>query len=195
MVQDSPSFAYADSFSPARNHRKRRPRPDRDPVPPAVLLGRTTEDLAAGEWLRECKSPWNSLIAQLRSQPLSGTEQLREAFAVLQLSSPAVLCLGLGSPSASRDARAQLAFLLAICDDLSINRAQVSIYDPVFTEQDVQLLQTLGIACLAEDRASFLASHSSLTLKPCPASTLQTPGPHARLHAALRSPLIRKPAA
>ena len=30
------------------------------------------------------------------------------------------LCLGLGSPAESREARAQLAFLLAACDDLSI---------------------------------------------------------------------------
>lgn len=33
---------------------------------------------------------------------------------------PAVLCLGLGSPTASRDARAQLAFLLAACDALAL---------------------------------------------------------------------------
>ena len=35
---------------------------------------------------------------------------------------PKVLCLGLGSPSASRDARAQLAFLLTLCEDLRIVR-------------------------------------------------------------------------
>lgn len=30
------------------------------------------------------------------------------------------LCLGLGSPSSSRDARSQLAFLLGTCDKLNI---------------------------------------------------------------------------
>lgn len=34
-----------------------------------------------------------------------------------------VLCLGLGSPGESHNARAQLAFLLSICDKFDIVRA------------------------------------------------------------------------
>lgn len=38
------------------------------------------------------------------------------------MESPTVLCLGLGSPTGSRDARIQLAFLLAACHELDIVR-------------------------------------------------------------------------
>lgn len=34
--------------------------------------------------------------------------------------SPDILCLGLGSPGSSRDARVQLAFLLSVCHELDI---------------------------------------------------------------------------
>jgi len=51
-----------------------------------------------------------------------------------------ILCLGLGSPSNSRDARAQLAFLLRLCGDLNLVGAHVTLYDPIFTDEDTQLL-------------------------------------------------------
>ncbi|EPT05905.1 hypothetical protein FOMPIDRAFT_1021076 [Fomitopsis schrenkii] len=70
-----------------------------------------------------------------------------------------VLCLGLGSPSASRDARAQLAFLLTLCEDLRIDRAHVSVYDPVFAEDDIALLDALG-------RARFRAVAPTLAFMP-----------------------------
>lgn len=47
-------------------------------------------------------------------------EILRDAMRDLSITSPEVLCLGLGSPSCSRDARAQLAFLLSTCDSCDI---------------------------------------------------------------------------
>ena len=47
---------------------------------------------------------------------------LEDALRALRMQAPqlAVLCLGLGSPCGSRDARAQLAWLLDACDRLSI---------------------------------------------------------------------------
>lgn len=44
------------------------------------------------------------------------TDLLTEALTEASLNYSSVLCLGLGSPTASREARAQLAFLLDICD-------------------------------------------------------------------------------
>ncbi|KAJ3812671.1 SRR1-domain-containing protein, partial [Lentinula lateritia] len=56
-----------------------------------------------------------------------------------------VTCLGLGSPETSDNARAQLAFLLKVCDALNIDCARISIYDPVFTDEDKSLLRQLGM--------------------------------------------------
>ncbi|KIL00132.1 hypothetical protein PAXRUDRAFT_345794 [Paxillus rubicundulus Ve08.2h10] len=58
-----------------------------------------------------------------------------------------VLCLGLGSPCSSRDARAQLAFLSRLCALSNIDSANVSVYDPVFTDADRRLFQVLGMQC------------------------------------------------
>jgi len=51
------------------------------------------------------------------------------------------LCLGLGSPSSSAVARTQLAFLVELCAQMDISPESVSLYDPVFSEEDKQLLR------------------------------------------------------
>jgi hypothetical protein len=78
------------------------------------------------------------------------------------------LCLGLGSPSSSGPARAQLALLLSICDALHIvsskydvlravltitkDHAHVSLYDPVFSPTDHNLLGSLGTHVLPAEQ-------------------------------------------
>ncbi|KAI0670584.1 SRR1-domain-containing protein [Trametes maxima] len=130
-------FGYEDHFTPARTKKKRKNRPQPAPPSPAVLLDRVSGELAHSDWLRDS-------LQSLR-------ESLEEAFASSD-GAPGVLCLGLGSPAASRDARAQLALLLAVCDDLSIDRTRVSVYDPVFAAEDVQLLAHLRLTALPENR-------------------------------------------
>ncbi|KAI0637181.1 SRR1-domain-containing protein [Trametes polyzona] len=133
----STQFGYEDHFTPARTRKKRKNRPQTAPPSPAALLKRASEELGQGDWLQD-------VLQALR-------ESLQEAFPVSD-SAPNVLCLGLGSPASSRDARAQLAFLLAACDDLSIDRMNVSVYDPVFAEEDLRLLTELGLSPLPEHR-------------------------------------------
>ena len=53
---------------------------------------------------------------------ITHTEIIRESMDAASFRCTSVLCLGLGSPSSSRDARAQLAFLLTLCEDLRIVR-------------------------------------------------------------------------
>ncbi|KAI0361882.1 hypothetical protein OH77DRAFT_1440886 [Trametes cingulata] len=139
MAQDevNTKFGYDDHFTPARTRKKRKNRPQAAPPSPAVLLDRASEELAQSDWLLEAQQI-------LR-------ESLEEAFAASD-AAPDVLCLGLGSPASSRDARAQLAFLLAACDDLSIDRTKVSVYDPVFVEEDLRLLAQLRLTPLPENR-------------------------------------------
>ncbi|KAI9064223.1 SRR1-domain-containing protein [Trametes sanguinea] len=136
-AQGSAQFGYEDHFTPARTRKKRKNRPQAAPPSPTVLLNKASEELAQGDWLRDAQQT-------LR-------ESLEEAFAPSD-AAPDVLCLGLGSPASSRDARAQLAFLLAACDDLSIDRTRVSVYDPVFADEDLQLLAQFRLTHLPENR-------------------------------------------
>lgn len=149
MADAPPTFGYADSFTPTRTRKKRRSRLGKEALSPAVLLDRATEELTATDWLRDCK------------------QLLRDALASLRLSAHRVLCLGLGSPAASRDARAQLAFLLAVCDDLSLDRTHISVYDPVFTADDTRLLDALGVHRLAENRrAGYAVDEPTIVFMP-----------------------------
>ncbi|KAH9951398.1 hypothetical protein B0H21DRAFT_280471 [Amylocystis lapponica] len=155
LSEESPSFSYADPFTPSRTRKKRKNRISREPVSPHLLLVRTRRDLSTNDWLHKSTQHLRDTLAFLPSQPLG------------------ILCLGLGSPSGSPDARAQLVFLLAVCDDLSIvcisvlvprditrstrarasqDRAKVAVYDPVFTEQDIELLDTLAVSRIAENK-------------------------------------------
>lgn len=72
-----------------------------------------------------------------------------------------IVCLGLGSPTASRSAQIQLALLLALREHLaahprftnsSDSRDIVSVaYDPIFTSDDIELLEKHSIKCSRSD--------------------------------------------
>ncbi|KAG7452665.1 SRR1-domain-containing protein [Guyanagaster necrorhizus] len=103
---------------PSQRKRKNRPRRHRPSV--SDLVERTIQDLQNDQWT------------------VSAIQIVRDSFsAVHNDECPDVLCLGLGSPCSSPNSRAQLAFLLLICKSLNIDRSRVSLYDPVFTEEDL----------------------------------------------------------
>jgi len=77
---------------------------------------------------------------------------MQDSLTALSWTSPNVLCLGLGSPCTSRDSRNQLAFLLHITERFHIKHGRVSIYDPVFTEEDVALLTELELCRLTDNQ-------------------------------------------
>ncbi|KAH9901185.1 hypothetical protein C8Q73DRAFT_662608 [Cubamyces lactineus] len=148
----SSQFGYEDHFTPARTRKKRKNRPQAAPPSLTVLLDRASEELAHGDWLRETQQ--------------SLRESLEEAFPASD-AAPSVLCLGLGSPASSRDARAQLAFLLAACDDLSIDRTNVAAFDPVFAPQDLELLAQLRLTALPDNRqASYELRSPTIVFMP-----------------------------
>ncbi|RDB24040.1 SRR1-like protein [Hypsizygus marmoreus] len=132
-TDDFASFSYSD-FKPANSRKKRRNRNTKDRPSFLAVIQRLREELGQGDWLTQCQQ----LLV----------ESLGKAF----LSSPDVLCLGLGSPTSSLNARVQLAFLLEICDHLNIDRARVSVYDPVFTDEDLSLFTELQVQILTENK-------------------------------------------
>ncbi|EMD38602.1 hypothetical protein CERSUDRAFT_94134 [Gelatoporia subvermispora B] len=80
---------------------------------------------------------------------------------------PGCICLGLGSPAASRDARAQLAFLLEACDALELDRGAIPVFDPVFSDEDHALLSELGLQPTAEDKqARYALEDTTLAYMP-----------------------------
>ncbi|KAF8911160.1 SRR1-domain-containing protein, partial [Gymnopilus junonius] len=70
----------------------------------------------------------------------------------------AILCLGLGSPTASQNARIQLAFLTETCKLLNVAHSAISIYDPVFTQEDTAFLEKeLQMTVLSKENARFIS--------------------------------------
>ncbi|KAI0797800.1 SRR1-domain-containing protein [Abortiporus biennis] len=142
MAENITPFNYDTPFTPARPRKKRKNKPGlhatTNQTQPSEALHRMRQYLLQGDWMLECK------------------QLLRESVSLLQASSPEVLCLGLGSPASSRDARAQLAFLLEACDEMSLDYSKVSAYDPVFTPEDQQLLDDLEGAAYPFDTPTIV---------------------------------------
>jgi len=125
-------YQYSDSFIRAGPRKKRKGRLRQETASTSALLERVANELINSGWMSKCQ------------------QMLCDTMKELSFTSTEVLCLGLGSPSCSRDARAQLAFLLSTCDSCDIERRKVLVCDPVFTEADVELLRSLQLNCLAD---------------------------------------------
>ncbi|KAG8825372.1 hypothetical protein FRC19_011609 [Serendipita sp. 401] len=78
---------------------------------------------------------------------------------------PQLRCLGLGSPSESRSARLQLAFILEIMMRINIPVEDAVFYDPVFTAEDMNGMQALGLSVINGDEAK-------VALHPLPGPTI-----------------------
>ncbi|KAG1762446.1 SRR1-domain-containing protein [Suillus occidentalis] len=137
------SFAYSQATTRTRARKKRR-----GDEPPLLidLVDRCKADIESDGWITTClgweRASTNDCLIQ-------------DALRKTDMPCPDVLCLGLGSPSSSRVARAQLAFLISSCTILEIVLSNVSVYDPVFTDADKALFQSFGMRCLP-DTASLL---------------------------------------
>ncbi|KDQ60616.1 hypothetical protein JAAARDRAFT_555598 [Jaapia argillacea MUCL 33604] len=119
------SFLYAE-FTPTRT-RKNRKTKDKPAVTLQTLFHHARMELASWSWMLEYQSILRTVFSDL----------------TIDMSSLNVVCLGLGSPSTSVNARLQLGFLLRLCEDFGISHRKVSVYDPVFTQSDVLFLEEL----------------------------------------------------
>ncbi|EIM90416.1 SRR1-domain-containing protein [Stereum hirsutum FP-91666 SS1] len=125
-------FQYNDSFKPSKS-RKRRKHPTQTPNA-ADLYTRCAEELKSGSWLDQCHRLMTGALTE-------GSSHFSR-----------VLCLGLGCPTSSKEARAQLALLLEICQRNSLDLSRIFVYDPVFTDEDVKFLNGLQISVLSENK-------------------------------------------
>ncbi|KAJ7738512.1 SRR1-domain-containing protein [Mycena maculata] len=127
-----PGFKYSD-FKPVVPRKKRKNKQQLERPSLRTLVERAREEIA--------KHDWNARCQQLFQDHLTAHS----------LTSSQILCLGLGSPSSSPNSRAQLAFLLEICKAMGIEHVNVSVYDPVFSEEDDALFEQLRIRVLTEN--------------------------------------------
>ncbi|KAF5365629.1 hypothetical protein D9758_003286 [Tetrapyrgos nigripes] len=150
MSQESNSYRYAEFSAPVSRKKRKNAK---SKVPLLTLLQNSRDDLKKDEWSTRThfdaldKKSWKSTAR--------------------------VVCLGLGSPSNSPIPRAQLGFLLDMCDVLKIDFEQVTVYDPVFTEQDHCLLKGLefrtplsgeDLGVTADDPTIFFMPHCDIEL-------------------------------
>ncbi|KAF7367232.1 Translation machinery-associated protein 20 [Mycena sanguinolenta] len=125
------TFQYSE-FKPVASRKKRKTNKARPSL--LTLVQRASEELAQNDWITRCQ--------QLLQDHLTPYTMVFEQ----------LLCLGLGSPSSSPNSRAQLAFLLEMCKSVPIKHENVSIYDPVFSEEDNALFEQLGFRVLSENK-------------------------------------------
>ncbi|KAM6500896.1 SRR1 domain containing protein [Amanita muscaria] len=127
------SYSYT-GFLPARSRKKRKGNGTAGTTSPGAKLQNLRGELVQDEWFVQCRQMIDDSLSDLKVPSFA-----------------AVICLGLGSPSSSQNACVQLAFLLEICDYLLIERQKISLYDPVFTEEDLTLLQGLQLTLILQN--------------------------------------------
>ncbi|KAF9036597.1 SRR1-domain-containing protein [Panaeolus papilionaceus] len=136
-VAPPPTFIYSD-FTTVKSRKKKNKHHIKELPSLSTQLSKLREQLKQDEWFEACSLLLQSSWGQLTNG--SGPPK-------------AMLCLGLGSPTTSHNARVQLAFLTEICQLLKATDA-VSIYDPVFTPEDVDVLEQLHMNVLSETNTS-----------------------------------------
>ncbi|KAJ3982063.1 SRR1-domain-containing protein [Lentinula detonsa] len=140
------------SSTPSSSRRKQRQshhhkQHQKQPLSSRLQLVQDKLDLA---WLDSCIQILKSCLENRAQVPLANASQ-RDLYNVK--------CLGLGSPETSDNARAQLAFLLRTCDAFDIEYTRISIYDPVFTNEDKDLLVQLGMRVLDCESSDSSETH------------------------------------
>jgi len=121
-MSDGPSsFPYSE-FSVPVSRKKRRNKNENPKVPLIKLIQNSRDDLQQDEWSTRCQRLFYSRI-------VTPNRPIKPRFIGIILdtldktawkTTSRVICLGLGSPSNSSISRAQLGFLLDVCNVLKI---------------------------------------------------------------------------
>jgi hypothetical protein len=125
MVDHDDSGTFTSPKTRKRRHRTHKGVSSQNKISPKELFERSIAELDAeesGKWITEVESELSVLdIPRAHSRRRTGilTAQLHD----IMEEGPRIvscLCLGLGSPTASRSARAQLALLLRLCHAIDL---------------------------------------------------------------------------
>lgn len=157
---------------PRRDERRARgPQAEPEAESEAVLrrLREAEEDLRSSDF---CDSALETITQCLRKQ-LEQLQDLTEALGRLTLSSSPggsgehsatstslvkCVCYGLGNFASSVTARSQLAFMLLFLEKCQIPRSHCQVYDPLFNQAEVSVLNSLGVTVLSENEVGDVSS-------------------------------------
>jgi len=78
-----------------------------------------------------------------------------------------IICFGLGSMNSSETSQYQFALLLLIQNELGILSEKVGLFDPVFTEEDMNLIKSYGFQCIMVNTiGKYVANERTLFYMP-----------------------------
>ena len=106
---------------------------------------RTETDKDSGNPLGETDSPVNTITNYSDTDAVmkhSAEERVQE-----------IICYGLGNFSDSYISRYQLAFLLLLIEELDVSIRKCWVFDPKFSDEEIQSLQMLGFNIIKENEA------------------------------------------
>ncbi|XP_061117193.1 SRR1-like protein isoform X2 [Conger conger] len=113
-------------------------------------IAETVAELRGEEFWLE----WKELLSRFLASEITGTSENKgtlENDSSLRSCGLDCVCYGLGSFSACVSARYQLAMLILLLDTLRVPPVQCSMFDPVFTPAECEVLQALGFTVLTEN--------------------------------------------
>ncbi|EJD05994.1 uncharacterized protein FOMMEDRAFT_145329 [Fomitiporia mediterranea MF3/22] len=117
------------------NKKRRKQRQHKAHSTPAELLERSKSELLSDSvWMEKC------------------THICQDAITSLPGEINTILCLGLGSPTESAQARFQFCFLLELRDKIFSSQVRIRAFDPVFSTVDILLLTSLGAQILPDNK-------------------------------------------
>ncbi|KAG8689725.1 hypothetical protein FRC09_012282 [Ceratobasidium sp. 395] len=168
---DGEGFIYVNRASRRGRSRGKGRMRNQTPIVFSDLLQRTRELLVSSGW-------WDNYRAEIvpkinrASRSIVGNGDEGDDADRNEAASPAstrwkCLCLGLGRPTLSIEARAQLCLLLDLCDELKITPTETELYDPAFEDADVAGLSDLGLRVTSENRkGAYVMTTPTLVFMP-----------------------------
>ncbi|TDL27518.1 hypothetical protein BD410DRAFT_425041 [Rickenella mellea] len=131
---DGPFLYDNVSYQPSRSRKKRKKHAPSIEDSAQSRLDRTIAELSSSAWLAAC------------------TTLLKQGLSAFGKRPSEILCLGLGSPCASAEARRQLCFLVHLRDVLQICPQNVLACDPIFSDGDVSCLRQCDVVQLTDNK-------------------------------------------
>ncbi|KAL0580242.1 translation machinery-associated protein 20 [Marasmius crinis-equi] len=120
-------WAYAEFSAPVSRKKRKGKQQPRPPL--STLVEQCRKELQENDWYKQCEEIILKSIRFDMKEP------------------PRIVCLGLGSPSSSSISRAQYAFLLNLAESVCLSTpSRLSLYDPVFTDEDGRLFEEHGFS-------------------------------------------------
>ncbi|KAG8747627.1 hypothetical protein FRC10_000170 [Ceratobasidium sp. 414] len=163
-MADGEGFIYVNRTS-RRARGKGRMR-NQTPPPFSDLLQRTRELLVSSGW-------WDTYRAEIvpginrASRSIVGNGVGDDDGNEAPVSRWKCLCLGLGRPTSSIEARAQLCLLLDLCAELEITPTDTELFDPAFEDADVAGLSGLGLQVMSENhKGAYVIGTPTLVFMP-----------------------------